>query len=256
VTLRGLQSLLFARRERRAEDHRREQILTLATVLTTLRGCVTSAIFVIAIVSRSHSDLLIALAISMFLDFFDGIAARLRDRETILGAQMDGLADRLAAFFVVVAVVSMRGQAYTVIVAAAVWFQFGVVDQFLSAQFLRFGLWSPDHVYAVDEKTWSLNWSPQAKFASNLPIALLAIGGWCIWPALALSVSLVILRLYAYGAIRVQAVKRIPELHLTCPNPPPITIASPPTYPTDREPQLRITRVTRREQRQQVTSRH
>jgi phosphatidylglycerophosphate synthase len=255
MTLHGLQDLLFAKRERNAKDHRREQILTLATVLTTLRACVTSVIFVIAIVSQSHAELLIALAISMFVDFFDGIAARLRDRETIFGAQLDGLADRLAAFFVVLAVISMQSQAESVIVAAVVWFQFGVVDQFLSAQFLRFGLWSPDHFYAVDQRTWGLNWSPQAKFASNLPIALLAIGGWWVWLALALSASLITVRLHAYGAIRLQAARRLPELHLACADSPAITTANPPAWPPERGP-LRVVRVTRSEQPSQVTSSH
>lgn len=254
MTLRGLQDLLFAKRERKAEDHRREQILTLATALTTLRACVTSVIFVIAIVSQSHADLLIGLGISMFFDFFDGIAARLRDRETILGAQLDGLADRLAAFFVVAGVISMQSQAESVIVAAAVWFQFGVIDQFLSAQFLRFGLWSPDHFYAVDRRTWALNWSPQAKFASNLPIALLAIGGWWVWLALALSVSLITVRLCGYGAIRLQAARRLPELYLASAKSSATRIASPPPGPPERGP-LRVIRVTRREQRPQVASR-
>jgi len=253
MTLQDLSELLFAKRERKAEDHRREQILTLATALTTLRACATTAIFVIAIISHSHADLLIALAISMFFDFLDGIAARLRDRETILGAQLDGLADRLAAFFVVAGVITMQGQTQTVIVAAAVWFQFGVVDQFLSAQFLRFGLWSPDHTYVVDRATWRLNWSPQAKFASNLPIALLAVGGWGIWVALGLSATLVVVRLHGYGAIRLQAARRIPELHLACADPPPIVIADSPPHPLEREP-LQVIRVTRRAQRPQVTS--
>ncbi len=255
MTLHGLQDLLFAKRERKAEDHRREQILTLATTLTTLRACVTSVIFVIAIVSQSRADLLIALAISMFFDFFDGIAARLQDRETIFGAQLDGLADRLAAFFVVIAVISMQSQAESVIVAAVVWVQFGVVDQFLSAQFLRFGLWSPDHFYAVDQRTWDLNWSPQAKFASNLPIALLAIGGPWVWLALALSVSLMSVRLCAYGAIRMQAARRLPELHLAYAKSQATMIENPPPCPPEGGP-MRVIRVARREQRSQAASRH
>jgi CDP-diacylglycerol---glycerol-3-phosphate 3-phosphatidyltransferase len=216
MTALEFREMLLGRRERSAHDDRREQNVTIATVLTVLRAVASSVIFVIAIQQRSHSDLLLALGLSMVADFFDGLIARTMSRETVLGAQLDGLADRLAAFFVVLWVVSLHNQTPTILIAVAVWFQFGVADQFLSVQFLRFALWSPDHVYAVEERTWRLNWSPQAKFASNLPIALLAIGGSLLWPALAISVTLVTLRAVAYDAIRRQARLLVPEPHLAC----------------------------------------
>ena len=209
----SLASLLFGRRRRHADDKLREQVCTFANGLTVLRACVTSVIFVLAIVLGSHPLLLSALAISMLMDFLDGFAARSSERETLLGAQLDGLADRLAAVFVVVGVISMHPGAQTIVAAALVWFQFGVVDQFLTSQFLRFGLWSPDHFYEIDERVWWRNWSPLAKLASNTPIALLALGSWLIWPALALALLLIVFRLRAYPAIRDHA-EQLPELRL------------------------------------------
>lgn len=208
----ALITLLFGRRRRTAKDQLREKVWTLATSLTLLRATVTSTIFVLAIIWQSHKWLLIALGVSMLMDFSDGFVARSRlSSETIFGAQLDGLADRIAAVFVIAASIAMRGDFATVLVAALIWLQFGVLDQFFAGQFLRFGLWSPDHFYEIDEHVWKLNWSPQAKLASNLPIALLAVGSWCVWPAAGLAVSLICVRLRPYAAIQLQARERIKE---------------------------------------------
>lgn len=221
-----LMATLFGRRTRRAADEFREKSWTLATGLTVGRAVITSAVFILAIVWRSHEWLLIALGMSMGADFLDGFVARSKRAETVLGAQLDGLADRLATTFVVAGVLAVDHSVVTVVVAGLVWLQFGVVDQFLTSQFLRFGLWSPDHFYAIDETVWRLNWSPPAKLASNLPIALLAVGAWCVWPAAVLAVSLVALRLVAYPAMRVQAQIRIKEKDLAHKVPPTIAAES------------------------------
>ena len=202
---------LFGRRERKAPTKDRERVWTGATALTVGRATVAGGIFVYAIIASSPTLLLVALAVSMLLDFFDGFLARSMESETILGAQLDGLADRLAAAFVITGVISMRGDAATVIAAVAVWTQFGLVDQFLTGQFLRFGLWSPDHFYAIDERVWRDNWSPPAKLASNLPILFLAVGSWARWGALAMSLALIALRLRSYPAIRAKATALIEE---------------------------------------------
>lgn len=202
---RALGTTLFGRRQRRAKDGDREQVLTIATALTVSRASATSVLFVLAIARHSYLLLLVALGLSMLVDFLDGFVARSKKKETILGAQLDGLADRLAALFVIIGVIKMRGGAETVAAATVVWLQFGIVDQLLTSQFLRFGLWSPDHFYAIDEKVWRRNWSSGAKLASNLPVAMLAVGSWLIWPALVLSAFLVVWRLPGYSLIRDQA---------------------------------------------------
>jgi phosphatidylglycerophosphate synthase len=211
MSLGWLMATLFGRRTRCAEHGLRESSWTYATALTVARALITSVIFVLAVLWRSHEWLLIALGMSMCADFLDGFIARTGRTETVLGAQLDGMADRLATTFVIAGVLTMDHGASTAIVAGLVWLQFGVVDQFLTSQFLRFGLWSPDHFYAIEETVWQLNWSPPAKLASNLPIVLLAIGSWCIWPAAALASALIALRLAVYPAMRAQARARIKE---------------------------------------------
>jgi CDP-diacylglycerol--glycerol-3-phosphate 3-phosphatidyltransferase len=213
VNAHAIWMTLFGRRERSADDDVRETVWTLATSLTVFRSVVTSVIFVVALTENSHGLLMGALGFSMLVDFLDGFAARSRSRETIVGAQLDGLADRLAACFVLLGMVSMHRSGSMIATAAIVWIQFGVVDQFFSSQFLRLGLWSPDHFYELDVKVWRENWSPIAKLANNLPVALVAIGSWCIWPAAVLSVALMILHLRSYPAIRAQATQLVDEKH-------------------------------------------
>lgn len=213
-----LWKLLFGRRRRQAEDRRREQILTWPNGVTLLRAAVSTVILVAAIIEQSHGLLFAGLACSMTFDFCDGLLARLAKVETILGAQLDGVADRIATALVAAGVVSMNPDPANVIAATAVWLQFGVMDQLLTSQFLRFGLWSPDHFYELDEPgskplaegIWQRNWSVPAKLASNLPILLLAIGAW--WAALGLAVALIIMRIPGYRAIRSLA-EKLPEAH-------------------------------------------
>lgn len=216
MTLASLWKLLFGRRRRKADDLRREQILTWPNGLTLLRAAASTVILVAAVVEQSHTLLFAGLLCSMLFDFCDGLLARLAKVETVLGAQLDGVADRIATALVAAGVVSMDPSAETVISATMVWLQFGVVDQFFTSQFLRFGLWSPDHFYELDEpgaerlaeRVWQRNWSVPAKLASNLPIVLLAIGAW--WAAGGLAAALILIRIPDYRAIRALA-ERLPE---------------------------------------------
>jgi hypothetical protein len=212
--------LLFGRHARLAPDQFRERIGTAATMLTVFRALLTSSLFIAAIVNDSRVLLVVALSLSMLLDTVDGHVARARHAETVFGAQIDGLADRLAATFVFVGVASMHTDTLTLIVGSVIWIQFGVIDQFLSNQFLRFGLWSPDHFYAVDEVAWRWNWSPYAKAASNAPIWMFAIGSWGVWVALIFSLSLIAIRVRQYPVISRQSLSLIQEYGLAQVKPP------------------------------------
>lgn len=204
MTARLVWRHFFGRRTLRADRGRREQIITGANILTLARAVGATAILVTAIIGGSYNLLLVGLAFSMFFDFVDGQIARAFKGETVLGAQLDGIADRITAALVAGGIVSMKDGADVVIAATAVWIQFGVVDQFLTAQFLRFDLWSPDHFYQLEEpwgeRVWRQNWSAIAKLASNLPIVLLALQAW--WAATAISLLLIIFRIPGYRGVR------------------------------------------------------
>jgi phosphatidylglycerophosphate synthase len=173
-------------------------------------ACAT--LFVLAIARHSEAFMLAGLAANMTLDSLDGEIARRCDKETILGAQLDGAIDRLAVVLLIFSVIAIRGDAATAVIGIVVWLQFGVVDHVLSTQFLRFGLWSPDHFYEIDSHVWRVNWSPLAKLVSNLPVLLLAASPVVAWVGLLPAFALIAVRLWSYGRVRRAAVKLLPEL--------------------------------------------
>ena len=65
--------------------------------------------------------------------------------------------------------------------------EFMILDQYLSNQFLRWPILSPNYFYAVDETIWRLNWSPPGKFFNSgaVTLVLLATGlPWAVAPIL------------------------------------------------------------------------
>jgi hypothetical protein len=163
--------------------------------LTATRAVLASSILGLAVYQESRSLLILGLLVSWAGDMVDGHLARAWRCETVLGAQLDGLVDRLTAIWVVVgSVVIAGGSPLAVAAAVAVWLQFGVLDHALSTQFLRRDRWSPDEFHLDDVDAWRLNWSPLAKVMSNVPVGLLALGGIATWGALAGAVLLLMIR--------------------------------------------------------------
>lgn len=186
----------------------RDEIWTLATQLTLARAILSTATLLLAIALGSRELLLGGLAFSMLLDVLDGAIARARQAETVLGAQLDGVADRLAAAVTLAGAVYIDPSTTAAVAAATVWVQYGFVEQLLNVQFLRFGLWSPDHFYVVSPWAWRLNWSAIAKIASGLPVALIALGLW--WPGLGIALALICVRVPSYSLIATAA-RNMPE---------------------------------------------
>ncbi len=144
----------------------------------------------------------IGLALSWGADVADGHLARKMERESVLGAQLDALADRVTVLTVAVgSVVLADGSLVAMIAATLVWVQFGVVDQLLFGQFLRFGLWTPDEFHLRHVTVWWLNWSTPAKLVSGMPAGLIALGGPAAFAAMAIAVALIVVRLGCYGEI-------------------------------------------------------
>jgi phosphatidylglycerophosphate synthase len=200
----------FGRRYRNADPFDRERAWTAATAITLLRAVLCSGLVVLAVARSSTSFMLIALVTNMVLDTLDGEVARRRRLETILGAQLDGAVDRLIVVLVVLTAVSVRDTAASALLGVIVCVQFAGVDHILSTQFLRFGLWSPDHFFVIDERVWSANWSPLAKLVSNVPILLFTVSEHSAWAALPVACAIIAVHARSYRRVR-ELARALPE---------------------------------------------
>ncbi len=138
---------------------------TWANVITVGRLVAGMAIFAYAALTRSEGWNLVGLAVYWGLDVADGLLARALDQETRFGAQIDILADRvLVAFFYLNYVMFYPQLAVPV---AMFLFQFMGIDHYLSNQFMRWPIKSPNYFHIVDRTIWQWNWSPLGKAVNS-----------------------------------------------------------------------------------------
>jgi CDP-diacylglycerol---glycerol-3-phosphate 3-phosphatidyltransferase len=138
---------------------------TWANLVTAIRLVSGLAIFAYAAVTKDETWNLIGLGVYWVLDVVDGFLARRFDQETRIGAQMDILADRiLVAFFYLNYVVLYPD---LVVPVSMFLFQFMGIDHYLSNQFMRWPIKSPNYFHVIDKKIWAWNWSPAAKLLNS-----------------------------------------------------------------------------------------
>lgn len=173
----------------------REDPRTWANGVTALRTVAGLAVFASAAYARDPVLNYVGLAIFWVLDVLDGVLARWLRQETRLGAQLDILSDRILASFFYLNYVSLH-PAFVAPVALFL-FQFNFVDHYLSNQFMRWPLVSPNYFYQVDRRIWALNWSLPAKALNSQfgPLVLIFTGS--IWIPSLLSLGIITAKLYS-----------------------------------------------------------
>jgi len=163
-----------------------EDIWTWANLVTLLRTFACLIIFSIAATTHNETANYIGLAVYFLLDNLDGYLARTLNQETLLGAQLDILSDRiLTAFFYLNFLEQYHELALPVVLFLA---QFMVLDHMLSNQFLRWPIISPNYFYEVDRIIWFLNWSVYGKMCNTGLFTLLILltrSSWFVFPVLA-----------------------------------------------------------------------
>jgi CDP-diacylglycerol---glycerol-3-phosphate 3-phosphatidyltransferase len=171
----------------------RESVYTWANAVTLARTVIGVALFAIASSVPGATLRLIGLAVYWIGDMLDGWLARRLNQETRLGAQMDIIADRLLMAFFYISYAIWRPDA--VVPIALFLIQFMLVDQYLSLQFLRYPLLSPNYFYRVDPLIWRLNWSPLAKLFNTgmTTVVLLIAPSLVIFPV----VGLLLIKIYS-----------------------------------------------------------
>jgi CDP-diacylglycerol--glycerol-3-phosphate 3-phosphatidyltransferase len=172
----------------------RETWTTWANLVTAIRLVAGLAVFSVAAYQRDEMLNFIGLGIYWVLDVVDGFLARRFDQETRIGAQLDILADRVLVAFFYLNYATLYPELLVPI--AMFLFQFMGIDHYLSNQFMRWPIKSPNYFHEVDRTIWLWNWSPVGKLVNSAVVtavlvftksavigsavcgAILAVKGW------------------------------------------------------------------------------
>lgn len=141
-----------------------------ANILTLIRIVLSLVFFILAIIEASFTYLLIGFFVHWIGDFIDGYYARKFKQETILGAEIDIIADRLEILFFYVIFLHFRPHLY--LPAVLYLLDYAFVDFYLSYQFIKFDIISPNYFYKVDRIIYLLNYSPGGKFSNSSIVTL------------------------------------------------------------------------------------
>jgi CDP-diacylglycerol--glycerol-3-phosphate 3-phosphatidyltransferase len=150
-----------------------ERWTTWANAVTFVRlvGCMM--IFGVARTNADETWNLVGLGAYWALDVADGALARWLDQETRIGAQLDILADRILVAFFYLNYAAFYPHLLLPICLFLVQFMF--IDHFLSNQFMRWRLLSPNYFYEVDRTIWRWNWSPIAKAVNTAAVTAVLV---------------------------------------------------------------------------------
>lgn len=144
-----------------------------ANILTLIRLVLSLAFFILAILKQSFTLNFIGFLIHWIGDFIDGFYARKFKQETILGGEIDIIADRLEIIFFYVVFLHFRP--YLFLPAALYLIDYAFVDFYLSYQFVKYDIISPNYFYKVDKRIYLLNYSPGGKFSNSSVVTLALI---------------------------------------------------------------------------------
>ncbi len=178
-----------------------EPWFTWANVATAIRVVAGVVVFAYAAATRDETWNYVGLGVYWVLDVVDGFLARALDQETRLGAQMDILADRLLVAFFYLNYVAVHPA--MIIPVALFLFQFMGIDHYLSNQFMRWPIKSPNYFYEVDRRIWAWNWSPAGKLLNSAVVTAVIV--LTRSPIAASAVCLAIIGLKIWTAVRMRA---------------------------------------------------
>ncbi len=142
-------------------------------ILTLIRLVLSLSFFTLAIVKMNPTYNFIGLGIHWLGDVADGMYARILKQETILGAEIDIIADRVEILFFYVNFLHFHPHLF--LPGAVYIVEFAFIDFYLSYQFLKHDIISPNYFYKVDRTFHLLNYSPPAKFINSTIVTLILI---------------------------------------------------------------------------------
>ena len=150
-----------------------ESLFSIPNIITLLRLSLSLTFFFLAIQKMNPSFNFIGLVIHWGGDLLDGIFARILKQETILGAEIDIIADRIEILFFYIILLFFNP---SLLLPVAVYIiNFAFVDFYLSYQFNKFDIISPNYFYKVDPLVHKLNFSVAGKFCNSTVVTLMLI---------------------------------------------------------------------------------
>lgn len=173
-----------------------QALASVPNVITLARLAASLVFFALAAVKARELYNFIGLAVHWGGDAFDGWFARTFKQETILGAEIDIIADRIEALFFFVNFI--RFHPALVLPAMVYILNFAFADFYLSYQFVKYDIISINYFYRVDRRVYDLNFSLLAKFVNSAPCVLILIflpGLWGV--ALIMAVALIVVKVYS-----------------------------------------------------------
>ncbi|NOZ62528.1 MAG: CDP-alcohol phosphatidyltransferase family protein [Calditrichaeota bacterium] len=178
---------------RLAKQRHPDSFYSEANVITLIRLVGSLTFFMLAIWYQEPIYNYIGFLIHWLVDFIDGWYARTFKQETVLGAEIDIIADRFEILFFYVIFLHFRPEVY--LPAALYLIDYAFIDFYLSYQFIKFDIISPNYFNKVDKIVYLLNYSPGGKFSNSSVVTLALI----FFPQFALWIAI-----YACGLIAVK----------------------------------------------------
>jgi len=180
----------------------RDRVRTIANAITMVRSLGAHACILAAIATWQTPILMLGLAIQLVGDIADGAVARRRNEETLNGALLDIVCDRMfyATYYTLYAVLHPH-----MLYAAGIFlFSFMVLDAHLSVSFLFWPLKSVNYFYLVDLTIFWWNFSKFGKTLQNAPllVAMIVIGD----PAVATVVAIVLAFVKVFSLVRLHQI--------------------------------------------------
>ncbi|MFZ1946468.1 MAG: CDP-alcohol phosphatidyltransferase family protein [bacterium] len=167
-----------------------------ANLLTYARLVLCLTFFILALVEKRELYNYIGIVIHWVADVADGYVARKLKQETIYGAEIDIISDRIETTFFCVNFMFFHPALFIPI--AVFLLDFAFVDFYLTNQFTKFSLISPNHFYKVDRTVFALNFGRTGKAVNSVAVVALLAFFPSLWVvATALAAGLIGVKIYS-----------------------------------------------------------
>lgn len=169
-------------------------------IITLIRLVLSLGFFITALRTGQELYNFIGLGVHWLGDVLDGFYARRFKQETVLGAEIDIIADRVEILFFYLIFLTFHPGLYLAVVIYVLDFAF--VDFYLSYQFQKYDIISPNYFYKVDRTVYRLNYSPGGKFINSTVVTLILIFLPRLhWLAGLIALGLIVMKLYSINLL-------------------------------------------------------